>query len=166
MPATYTSPVTPDLVTFLRSHFVLDWHGMHGANHWARVKLNGLLLAAETGADAHVVELFAFLHDSCREDDGRDYTHGSRSAALVGVLRDEKLIRVSDTQHEWLVDACHRHSDGELAAPLAVQVCWDADRLDLGRVGIRPAAHRLCTEAARQPEVIRAAYARSVGRKA
>lgn len=62
MPATYTSPVTPDLVTFLRSHFVLDWHGIHGANHWARVKLNGLLLAAETGADAHVVELFAFLH--------------------------------------------------------------------------------------------------------
>lgn len=108
--------ITPDLVTFLRSHFVLDWHGLHGANHWARVKLNGLLLAAETGADAHVVELFAFLHDSCREDDGRDYTHGSRSAELVGVLRDEQLIRVSDTQHEWLVDACRRHSDGELAA--------------------------------------------------
>jgi hypothetical protein len=39
----------PDLVTFLRSHFVLDWHGIHGAKHWARVKLNGLLLAAETG---------------------------------------------------------------------------------------------------------------------
>jgi HD superfamily phosphodiesterase len=65
------SPVTPDLVAFLRSHFVLDWHGIHGANHWARVKVNGLLLAAETGADARVVELFAFLHDSCREHDGR-----------------------------------------------------------------------------------------------
>lgn len=130
------------------------------------MKLNGLLLAAETEADAHVVELFAFLHDSCREDDGHDTTHGSRSAELVGVLRDEKLIRVSDTQHEWLVDACRRHSDGEFDAPLTVQVCWDADRLDLGRVGIRPAARRLCTDAARRPEIVAAAYARSVGRKA
>lgn len=120
MPTPYRTPITPDLVTFLRSHYVLDWHGLHGANHWARVKLNGLLLAAETEADAHVVELFAFLHDSCREDDGHDTTHGSRSAELVGRLRDEKLIRVSDTRHEWLVDACRRHSDGEFDPPLTV----------------------------------------------
>jgi uncharacterized protein len=30
-----------------------------------------------------------------------------------------------------------------------LQACWDADRLDLGRVGVTPAAHRLCTDAAR-----------------
>jgi uncharacterized protein len=31
-----------------------------------------------------------------------------------------------------------------------VQACWDADRLDLGRVGIAPAPERLCTAAARE----------------
>lgn len=165
MPVKPRSPVTPDLVAFLRSHFVLDWHGMHGANHWARVKVNGLLLAAETGADAHVVELFAFLHDSCREHDGHDTSHGPRAAATVEELRDRKLIALSDTQHEWLVDACERHSNGEIHAPLTVQVCWDADRLDLGRVGTRPAAKRLCTEVARREEAIRAAYERSLGRR-
>jgi uncharacterized protein len=30
-----------------------------------------------------------------------------------------------------------------------LQACWDADRLDVGRVGIAPKPHRLCTEAAR-----------------
>jgi uncharacterized protein len=30
-----------------------------------------------------------------------------------------------------------------------MQVCWDADRLDLGRVGIIPKPDRLCTNAAR-----------------
>ena len=39
---------------------------------------------------------------------------------------------------------------------------WDADRLDLGRVGIRPAPKRLCTDAARAPEVVLAAYVRSL----
>jgi uncharacterized protein len=32
-----------------------------------------------------------------------------------------------------------------------VQTCWDADRLDLGRVGIIPRPDRLCTEEARDP---------------
>mgnify|MGYP003330260320 FL=1 len=45
--------------------------------------------------------------------------------------------------------ACVHHTDGLAEGDLSVQVCWDADRLDLLRVGIRPAAHRLCTDAAR-----------------
>jgi len=46
-----------------------------------------------------------------------------------------------------------------------VQTCWDADRLDLGRVGKKPDPLRLCTAAARKPEIISAAYARSLGRR-
>ena len=30
------------------------------------------------------------------------------------------------------------HSDGELHMNATIQSCWDADRLDLGRVGKRP----------------------------
>jgi uncharacterized protein len=44
-----------------------------------------------------------------------------------------------------------------------VQTCWDADRLDLGRVGKRPDPRRLCTPAARDRDVIEWAYRRSLG---
>ena len=57
---------TRRLIPFLRARFRLDWQGIHGSPHWARVRENGLRLAARTGADERVVELFAFLHDSCR----------------------------------------------------------------------------------------------------
>ena len=58
--------LSKDLIARLREHFALDWHGDHGASHWARVKQNGLLLAQETNADFEVIEIFAFVHDSCR----------------------------------------------------------------------------------------------------
>ena len=40
-----------------------------------------------------------------------------------------------------------------LADP-TVLTCWDADRLDLGRVGITPRAEKLCTSAACNPAVM------------
>ena len=46
----------------------------------------------------------------------------------------------------------------------AVLACWDADRLDLARVGIRPRADRLCTAHARSDGVIRDAVRMAEGR--
>jgi uncharacterized protein len=37
---------------------------------------------------------------------------------------------------------------------VTIQTCWDADRLDLGRVGVTPHPSRLCTEVARRPEIL------------
>lgn len=31
-----------ELIQHLRAQFRLDWHGIHGASHWARVKHHGL----------------------------------------------------------------------------------------------------------------------------
>jgi uncharacterized protein len=45
--------------------------------------------------------------------------------------------------------ACRLHTDGHTEGDPTLQACWDADRLDLGRVGITPKPHRLCTDAAR-----------------
>jgi uncharacterized protein len=39
---------------------------------------------------------------------------------------------------------------GGTTADITIQTCWDADRLDLGRVGVFPDAARLCTGAARR----------------
>ena len=62
---------------------------------------------------------------------------------------------------DLLTEALKYHSDGYTEADITVQVCWDADRLDLGRVGIKPAPHRLCTASAKSVDVLEAAYERS-----
>jgi uncharacterized protein len=151
-----------ELIRHLRERFALDWRGIHGAPHWARVRRNGLVLAEKTGASRRVVSLFAFLHDSCRLDDGRDPKHGHRAGGLVESLRRDGLVSLSDEEAELLGFACHCHSDGLLEADVSVQTCWDADRLDLGRVGKRPDPGRLCTPAARDRELIAWAYRRSL----
>jgi len=46
---------------------------------------------------------------------------------------------------------------------VTVQTCWDADRPDLYRVGIKPNPDLLCTEIARQPGIIEWAVNRSIG---
>jgi len=45
---------------------------------------------------------------------------------------------------------------------VTVQTGWDADRLDLGRVGIVPRPDKLCTAQARDPVLLERAYRRSV----
>jgi uncharacterized protein len=156
--------VNGQLIEVIRAQFKLDWHGIHGAPHWARVRENGLKLAALTGAKAPVVELFAFLHDSRRIADGKDFGHGARAAEFAIHLRAEGTITLSDSDFELLTLACMKHSDGLTTADMTVQVCWDADRLDLGRVGTRPQPLYLCTDAAKDLNVIEWAYGRSVSR--
>ena len=149
------------LLRHLRDQFLIDWHGHHGASHWVRVRRNGLLLAKGTGANALVVELFAFFHDSCRVNEYTDRNHGSRGAELAVKLRG-KYFDATEAEMALLVCACSGHSDGHLDADITVQTCWDADRLDLGRVGIEPDAKYLCTAAAKDPETIASAYKRSI----
>ena len=153
--------LTREFVAFLRSEFQLDWRGIHGSPHWTRVRHNGLLLARRNGAKEHVVELFAFLHDVRREHDGRDRLHGERAAELACELNG-RFFALDQDDLRLLERACREHSHGHTQGAVTVQTCWDADRLDLGRVGIRPAADRMCTEEARDPLVMGAAYARSL----
>ena len=153
--------LTGDLIRVIRQQFALDWKGLHGAPHWARVRENGLRLAETTGADTQVVELFAFLHDSRRMNDDSDYEHGKRAAAFAQSLAGS-LFELGPTELEDLLMACRGHSDGLRQGNVTVQTCWDADRLDLGRVGIQPNPNRLCTAAAREPAMLEWTYKRSM----
>lgn len=126
--------------------------GLHGVAHWARVLDNGLRLTAETGADAEVVELFAVFHDSRRVNEGHDPDHGARGADLARKLRGS-LFELEEGAFHLLCRACEGHTHERTHPDLTIQTCWDADRLDLGRVGIEPHPSRLCTEAARRPEI-------------
>ena len=126
-----------------------------------RVLHNGRLLAGMESANLSVVELFCMLHDTHRRNERRDPSHGRRAARYAQPLRGV-WFDLSDKEIELLTKALKYHSDGYTEADITVQVCWDADRLDSGRVGIKPAPHRLCTASAKSVDVLEAAYERSV----
>ena len=156
--------ITQQLMQQIRGQFRLDWHGIHGAGHWARVRHHGVALARAEGADERIPVLFSVIHDSQRWNDDRDPEHGARAADYASWLRERGLFELDDTAFQLLQQACREHSNGMTEADVSVRVCWDADRLDLGRVGFYPDFRRLCTATARQSEVIEDAWNWSIGR--
>lgn len=47
-----------------------------------------------------MVEVFAFVHDSCRVNDWEDPDHGPRAAEYAERLKIEMLFELSDRQDE------------------------------------------------------------------
>ena len=148
----------PGIMAEILRGYVLPSDGAHGVVHWARVWENGHRLARVTGADQEIVGLFALFHDARRVNEQRDDGHGERGAELARAMR-QTWLDLGDDQFDLLIEACRYHTDGLTAGHSTVLTCWDADRLDLGRVGIEPRAHRLCTEAGR--DLLRWAHGRA-----
>ena len=118
---------------------------LHGIRHWDRVYENGQkLLTPDT--NPLVIGLFAYLHDSCRIDDGEDINHGQRAAVWIDTLRNTYLKDVSDEEIELLQEACRLHTTELKTGNPTIDACFDSDRLDLWRVGIIPDPTRLATE--------------------
>jgi uncharacterized protein len=140
--------------------YALPWGGDHGVAHWARVFENGLRLAEETGADVEVVRLFAVLHDSRRVNEHTDPDHGPRAAEFARMLRG-RLFDLAEPEFRLLHRACAGHTHERTHPDGTIQTCWDADRLDLGRVGITPHPRFLCTEVAKRPATIQWADGRA-----
>ena len=148
------------IVETILTEYALFPDGIHGVGHWARVSENGLKLADATGANVDVVRLFALFHDSKRTNDGHDPQHGQRGADYAKALRGS-LFDLADAEFNRLYRACAGHTH-ELTHPdVTIQTCWDADRLDLGRVGITPHPSRLCTDEAKRSETINWAHGRA-----
>ncbi len=146
--------ITRALIEAIRRQYRLDWHGIHGVGHWARVLENGRRIAEDLGGvNLKVVELFAVFHDAARWNESVDDGHGLRGAELARKLRGS-LFELPDEEFSLLYTACCEHTEGRTDGDIVVQVCWDADRLDLGRAGIVPNPARLCTEAARNPALL------------
>lgn len=140
--------------------YSLPWDGDHGIAHWARVLENGLRLAGETGANVEVVSLFAVLHDARRVNECTDPDHGPRAAEFARTLRG-RLLDLPDHEFGLLHRACSGHTHERTHPDATIQTCWDADRLDLGRVGITPHEDYLGTEVAKRPETIKWADGRA-----
>ncbi len=144
----------PLILHAILEQYTLAWDGDHGIAHWARVLENGRRLVKETGANIEVVQLFAILHDCQRVNEGGDPKHGPRAAAFALEVRG-LLFDLPDHEFRLLHRACAGHTHERTHPNITMQTCWDSDRLDLGRVGITPDPSRLCTNAAKRPEIIK-----------
>ena len=122
----------------------------HGSGHWKSVAAVGTWLTKDTpGSDPLVVFLFSLFHDSMRISDGMDIWHGLRAAKLARVLLEGGPL-VSAAQLTTLCDALKDHDGGKTSYEPSTGVCWDADRLNLWRFGVRPKEYLLSTGAAKQ----------------
>ena len=74
-----------------------------------------------------------------------DHGHGPRSARLIESLGGADWLKLDKKAFHQLCEAMARHSESMPSGNLTQQVCWDADRLDLWRVGIMPDPNRLFT---------------------
>lgn len=159
-------------VLALSKNFYLDLNDIHGVNHWLRVLTNGLIIA-DAGEKVHrdVLIAFAFVHDAFRTTDDYDPLHGSRAYdALHDYLN--KNLNLDDHKIQLLAFACKYHSEGYNANNInfdsfpeevtirnttdanTIGACWDADRLDLLRVGVFPDEMYLTTNTAKESSII------------
>lgn len=143
----------------------LDDSGAHGVQHWLRVMRNGLAICRNTpSANPLVVALFAAFHDCCREDEYHDREHGHRAAAFVRRLINDGTLfgagprLLNADQLAALEVAINYHSDGEVVDSATMGACWDADRLDLGRVDAYPSPILLSTSWAKREDVRKLAW--------
>jgi uncharacterized protein len=136
------------LLDLIVGQLKINKEGIHGTSHWARVRHHGLTVGKERDADLLVIELFAFLHDSQRENEWRDPLHGTRAADFA-VSLNSVYYDLNSNQLDKLCYAMTLHSDGHVHADATIQSCWDADRLDLGRADIYPSEKFLSNEAAK-----------------
>lgn len=130
-----------DVKNFALSGWVLG--ETHGLSHWQRVERNGIILSMENGRfrediNIKVVRFFAYLHDKCRLNDWADLDHGVRSADMLLTIRDTILKDFTDEEVSLLEKACRYHTTELRTGIPTIDVCFDADRLDLCRVGITP----------------------------
>ena len=117
----------------------------HGEQHWKAVAWAGLELAQRTPrADPLVVLLFAWFHDALRENEYHDPEHGLRGAELSRSLHGStNLLGAAD--QALLYEACRDHTEVEHSPDPTIGACWDADRVNLWRVGIEPDPRYLST---------------------
>jgi uncharacterized protein len=140
--------IAEDVLALLKAESGFIDSRIHGLKHWQTVERNGHYLADFNGADKKVLSYFAYFHDCMRENEYRDKGHGPRAAVFAKKHRD--IIPLNEMQFKQLTDACKGHTYGKRPECITINTCWDADRLDLGRVGITPDADRLFnTEAKR-----------------
>lgn len=137
----------PALINYIQSRASFD--EFHDIEHWEVVERNGMLLAKyDADINLKVVRYFAYLHDSCIENEYGEIEyleHGKRAAEFCDEIRDTYLSSFSDEEFSLLRRACEFHTTELSLGDITIDACFDADRLDLPRVGIQPIASKMAS---------------------
>jgi len=148
------APYIDALRSYLVSQSVGHTLALHGPAHWARVEWHAKAICRHLNISPLVPTLFSLVHDSQRLTDGTDIWHGLRAARFVKESRRHWFAYLTAEQWEFLYEACAKHSEGRVSNLPVIAACWDADRLDLWRVGRMPEPSMLSTDFAQRPDVI------------
>lgn len=127
--------------------------GLHGIEHVRKAAENARILAGAECPDFYDdAVLGAYLHDIGRTEDGAGNLH-----AISGAKIAEKMLKKhwSHLDCERIVYAIRYHADGLVSDDPLVGAIWDADRLELGRVGIPMSAVKFSTKTAKEMAGIR-----------
>lgn len=120
----------------------------HGPQHWRCVALTGIRLARQTpGASPLIAFLFGLFHDARRENDYWDPGHGERGAQLAETFQARGLLTLLEQNFADLLLACKTHTEADPTDNPVIGICYDADRLNLWRVRVRPNSDFLSTDA-------------------
>jgi uncharacterized protein len=125
---------------------------IHGRSHYANVMAAGLELAQHYHVNPKILKYFAYLHDSCRENENYDPWHGPRAADYVA--KNKHLIDLGPDELVELQSACYYHTSAKpwdnTTYSIVEQICFDADRSDIGRIGVEVDPLYLFTSRARE----------------
>lgn len=142
------------------SEFFTDLNtSVHGITHWLRVLENGFRIAESNGANKNIIVAFAFFHDVKRQCENKDPEHGLRG----GHRFQQIMYKTNLTKEEVkkVVIACSGHTNVLFHYDIDISTCWDADRLDLYRVGIVPDANYMNNDYSKEINNINDAAKRS-----
>lgn len=142
--------------------FAGERKGCHSSRHWHNVATTGVMLALAEGGDVEVVKAFALYHDCRRVEDGEDPEHGYRGAMLAQYHWRLGWLNLTADQMALLSFACEHHTKGSVNEDVTVSCCWDADRLDLVRIGMEVNPEYLGTETAKRVNVYTAGIYKGV----
>ena len=119
---------------------------IHGLSHCQRVERNAIRLQ-HPGVNMTVARLFAYFHDACRSECKiqSESEHGLLASELVMSLRNSLLKDLSDYEIEMLSTACKLHTTTFKTGNPTIDTCFDADRLDLWRVFVKPDPEKMAT---------------------
>lgn len=124
---------------------------LHGITHWNRVYENCVTLANMRDIHNEINDrffvLFALLHDHMRNGDGPCKYHATNgSNKIKSILTDINLSFMNERDVNLLKAAISMHTSAMPDKPdlfmsqlsfyeqILVEICWDADRLDIDRV--------------------------------
>ena len=140
----------------------------HGRQHWAQVHKLVLALSEQLQLKPWAqacVEVFAWTHELARKNDATEEQHSLESSEYFLRISSRIFPELDTRQRKLIALAIAHHADGTTAwehildkgNPIAdledscladiLGCCWDADRLDLLRMGVIPESKIMSTSA-------------------